>query len=342
MRELPEISRSSPKFVIVLLVVSLLAQTWGLIYFINVGNGHGIRAALFQIIETTDPVDLNWNPENAPEWYKSDSTELFEDFSHEAEVVTRRAATEFGKYVALMSYTRNLGRETSREEVIDSDSVWEVRELLKQGFKGNCAHYSWLLMAYLQSIGKNARVVGLGRDRLSTSTHAVVEVWVESLKKWATLDAMYGAYFSLHGVPLSLMEIRGLLYSGDRDLVEVHQDSRFDIPKVGLVHVYETQAKDISIDGMGNVITRYDRRYGVLNILAPLFDHLPRRVRRVIDNIFGEGDLRFHFVDGHTISFQATIYRTIFWFLVGGILTTLLCIIWHSWSSRFRLFRLVN
>lgn len=72
------------------------------------------------------------------------------------------------------------------------------RSKQEQGF---CAHYCYILVQSLQSLGIYARYVTI-------QNHETAEAWIPDLHKWVALDPFHGAYFTdSKGMPLSAYEI---------------------------------------------------------------------------------------------------------------------------------------
>jgi len=312
-----------PSSIQIKLLLFMLLQIALLVLCLQPFDHHATRAALFTVIETGDRNDFLWEPHDPPNWYRSDPMILYRALRAEAQDAIRGAPAEVAEYQALMDYTRGLGGEG---ECIDADSILHIRDALKEGLRGNCAHYSWLLMGYLRSIGKEARVVGLDADDgLGGNGHAVVEVWLESPGKWMVLDVFNNAIFALEGVPLSLMEIRDLMMQRQAREIQVHQRKPFGIAKLELLDYYRRHIRNISLDGAGNLISRYQNRYGILSAMERLLDLMPRSPRRAISNLLGKGDLRVHYLDARAIPYHPRRHRALLWWLTAlglGIVTT--------------------
>lgn len=302
-------------------------------------NQHRIRAVIYKVIETDDRKDFTWRPKEAPSWYKVDPPQLYKDFISEPQEMISNISSEFQQYVALMNYTRNLCTNKGTDVEIIADDVYEIREILKNGFETGCAPYAWLFLAYLRSIDRDVRVIGLEyNDGLGASGHAVNEVWVKKLQKWVLFDVYNNVFFTFDDMPLSTLEMRDKIYQGKSDLIQVYQGDIqgdiFAIPKAKIINYYADKTiQDIVLVGKGNLIYSYEHRYGILQILAPIFDKLPRRIWRVLENIFGQGDLRVHFIDDYSTPYHLLLYRTIFRLLILSVFITLCMIIWQVYQK---------
>ena len=157
------------------LLFALFLQIAGFFWIAKSLHRHWVRASLFTVVESSQPADFLWEPGRAPAWYRSDPVELYRDFKEEAEAAAS-GTTEFEQDIALMEYTRSLGKENQGKEM-SALSVSEARSQMREGRQPNCAYYSWFLTAFFRSIGRGARVWGLeNSDGLGGNGHAVAEV----------------------------------------------------------------------------------------------------------------------------------------------------------------------
>lgn len=307
--------------------VQLLCAAW----LASSMGPHGIRAALYEVVELSEPETLYWNPGSAPDWYSSHPPEAYARFLPEAKAAAQGAA-DLEKAVALMAHLQNSARN-NRGGTVSAFAVSEAIEQIREGRTPNCAHYSWILTVYLRSLGYDARVMALeGSDRLGGNGHAAVEVWLPLFQKWALLDPTNSAYFLRGGVPLHLLETRELFFAGRDSEVEIVQEGGFEVPRQELPAFYRALATAIDADGT-DLISRMDRPYGGWPGSALLFSRLPRHARIALDNLFGKGDVRAHLVDARTASYQAGTYagrlRGILLFSGGAVLSLSLALIYR-------------
>lgn len=87
-----------------------------------------------------------------------------------------------------------------------------------QGGRFHCTHFSRVLHAVLNSFGYVTRRLGCGPGLIDDGGHhGVNEVWVNKLSKWVIVDAKYDSHFEKDGVPLSALEIRDLIWKGEKE-----------------------------------------------------------------------------------------------------------------------------
>lgn len=321
------------KIKLISLILLFFLEAVALMVFAH--NPHRIRAALYKVIETDDRKDFTWQPEEAPAWYRVDRPELYRDFMSEAQEVISNISSEFQQYVALMNYTRNLCTNKGTGREIIATDVYQIRKILKNGFETGCDPYARLFLAYLRSINRDVRIIGLEQnDGLGVNGHAVNEVWVKELKKWVLFDVYNNAFFTFDGIPLSILEVRDKIYQGKSDLIQVYQGDIFAIPKAKIINYYaDKMMQDIVLDGGGNLIYGHNHHYGILKILTPILSRLSRKIGRALENIFGERDLRIHLIDAHSTDYHPLLYRIIFRLLILSIFITLCAIIWQFYKK---------
>lgn len=92
-----------------------------------------------------------------------------------------------------------------------------IRAGLTEGF---CAQYSQVMLQSLAALGIPARYIEVGKVD-NPYAHFPLEVWLNSLNKWAVIDPSLNIHYERNGVPLSALEIHDALVSGTADAVEV-------------------------------------------------------------------------------------------------------------------------
>lgn len=89
-----------------------------------------------------------------------------------------------------------------------------------QGGKFHCAHFSIVQHAVLNSFGYVTRRLGCGPGLIDDGGHhGVNEVWVNKFSKWVIIDAKYDSHFEKDEIPLSALEIRDLIWSGEDESI---------------------------------------------------------------------------------------------------------------------------
>ncbi|MBI3318889.1 MAG: transglutaminase domain-containing protein [Candidatus Omnitrophica bacterium] len=311
------------RVVLVLLLESLLSSA--LLYFLDLP--HGFRAAILRIREVGDRSEFEWNPQNAPAWFRSDPPERYGDFRSEIEKIAAKGSGRLEQTVSVMNYTRSLGEAFRRDRSVVADFPAAVREQLGQGYHGHCGHYSILLFAYLRGLGSDVRLAGMdGEDLLGGDGHTVVEVWLNPPGKWILLDPLNNAFFTWKETPLSLLEIREMAYGGSLGQMEIHQRPPYTIPGHELADYYGRLLSNIELAGDNHLISKEETRFGLLQGLAPLFDPLPRFLKRGLEKLLTEDHLCVHYLDAHATPYRPARYRILLGLLAASLIASVLAI----------------
>ncbi|PIQ82697.1 MAG: hypothetical protein COV76_02135, partial [Candidatus Omnitrophica bacterium CG11_big_fil_rev_8_21_14_0_20_64_10] len=157
------------------LTLLLLAQIGLIGLGISRFDSHGIRTALFEVIETGDRRAFAWPPEQRPHWYRIDPGEAYRPLQAQAQALLPEGEIRWEAVERLGAFVGDLWTEAG--EPVEADSLIAIRSEIESGKSANCAHLSWLLSGYLSSLGVFSRVVGFdAADGIGGNGHAVVEV----------------------------------------------------------------------------------------------------------------------------------------------------------------------
>lgn len=195
----------------------------GLFLSLSIQNleGRGLSASVdkeegrFILVETDNP---QYHPNQlfrAYENYYSPRIKLLKE-RYGLEEVVRGEENEWQRILLLRNWIR-------RNIEIDNDNPPETRgdpfAILDSALRGgrfHCTHFSRVLHAVLNSFGYVTRRLGCGPGLVDDGGHhGVNEVWVNQFQKWVIVDAKYDSHFEKDGMPLSALEIRDLVWSGE-------------------------------------------------------------------------------------------------------------------------------
>jgi len=119
----------------------------------------------------------------------------------------------------------------------DSDnkpSVFEPLTIIKEAQRGKsfrCVEYSLLATALLWAYQIPARMIGLKTSDVETreygAGHIVLEFWSNKLNKWVMSDVQAGVIPTYDGKPLSVLEVRNLLYENNKPSYTLVVGSKF-------------------------------------------------------------------------------------------------------------------
>jgi len=108
--------------------------------------------------------------------------------------------------------------------VVSASDPFEILDEAAAGGTFFCSHYAIVLQSCLTALGWTARHVGIDSDHgpdESSTHHGVVDVYVNSLRKWVALDAHHEVHYEKEGVPLSPWEISCEYAATEGESVEV-------------------------------------------------------------------------------------------------------------------------
>lgn len=113
---------------------------------------------------------------------------------------------QWDKFSALLKWVRE--QVPYKDPVMESQ--WDAQRILQAvwddpsvGFI--CDAFAATYVSTCASVGLNARMVHLGDGR--GNGHYATEVWSDEYHKWNFVDPLYNCYFTIHGVPLSALEL---------------------------------------------------------------------------------------------------------------------------------------
>ena len=106
------------------------------------------RAALFTAVKIHSPEEVNWEPENAPDWFVVDSPQTLTPYEATARAAfpqDQEAGTEDQAF-QLFRFVAELGGANAYKKNTRSAPSDNVRTMMEQaeaqGFQGNCSDYS--------------------------------------------------------------------------------------------------------------------------------------------------------------------------------------------------------
>ncbi len=123
------------------------------------------------------------------------------------------AANQFDLYLKLCHWTHRQWEHSVPDPYPLSNAIDILQDIRLGKTGGFCGQYSYVLADVLKSMGFFAvRYVELWSNE--NKSHFVVEVWLDSHKKWVILDADQDIYYedANSGLPLNAYEIRQALF----------------------------------------------------------------------------------------------------------------------------------
>jgi len=131
--------------------------------------------------------------------------------------LTTAAETDFDKVQAIASWVTNLWAHDGWNEPAQSDPLFILDEVTKNGQQFRCVEYGTVIVGCLQALGIPVRQLGLKTADVETrefgAGHVVAEVFLREYNKWVLVDGQTGMIPLLDGVPLNGVELAQALQS---------------------------------------------------------------------------------------------------------------------------------
>lgn len=147
--------------------------------------------------------------------------------------VVKNLKNQWEKYLVLRKWVKE--QIPYKDPVLKSN--WDAQRILQTVWEDPavgfiCDAYAATYTSVCISVGLNARMIHL--ESSEGNGHYAAEIWSDDYKKWIFMDPLYSWYFTLHGVPLSTLELHNLWKSEnlsgiekvcDSGNVEIHLDT---------------------------------------------------------------------------------------------------------------------
>lgn len=285
---------------LVLLLVGVLGIAWCLT------DRYRVRAALFSTGKLTERSDVEWAPSARPDWHVPDPPELLEPYAPMAREVTgeggtRERALRLLKYVAELGGPAAVAHDKSVPLTQTDDPIEIMEQVRSEDFRGNCAHYAFVLHTLGQAAGLDTRMVGISGPRwIWASGHALIEVYLPELETWMVVDPLFHAVFvDAQNRPLGIFRLRDLLLADRGDEVRVVQGTiraRDDTPEE-IVDFYALHVPRVMLPGGNNLLEMRSDLYGSWLAKTMRLERWPRQARRGMENVLWDQDRRFLYID---------------------------------------------
>lgn len=314
--------------------------------------------SVWNVLEFDKQGDFYWPPENAPAYFHFEpNSDKISGFKEDILTLVKNEADEFKTILAIAKYTLEFKTQDSRPKTLALkwDSPAGMLRQVQQGALPNCFHRAILFSTYLSSLGIKSRLWTLENDNFNAAAHSINEVYIKDLKKWVFIDVMFGFYVTEDGIPLSLLEFRERLLSGNFNKilfvslrafcakprlggalspVAPRNDTVVPLPFTNQLPIYRRLIKCVFLRADNDFTNRYNHRYGILCFTKHYIDRLPDNIRRGLDYLLGRQKF-IHYVDRFSKSLRPEIVlaKLFFYFLVFSSTAIVIFAvdIWLSW-----------
>jgi hypothetical protein len=149
-----------------------------------------------------------------------------------------------------------------REQIPYKDPVmksqWDAQRILQAVWDDSsvgfiCDAFAATYVSACVSVGLNARMIHLGDSR--GFGHYATEVWSDDHHKWVFMDPLYNCHFTLHGVPLSVVELHDLWKKGEFGKLEKWGDNNEKLDHNTTSMDYFNLLQDIQVINANNFLS---------------------------------------------------------------------------------------
>jgi hypothetical protein len=154
-------------------------------------------------------------------------------------------------------------RRWVREQIPNRDplieSQWDAQRILQTVWKDDsvgfiCDAYAATYVSACVSVGLTARMFHLGD--VYGKGHYVTEVWSDDYAKWVLMDPLYNCHFTLHGLPLSALELHHLWKNKTWEGLKKQRDENENLPFDAANSDYFALFKDIQLINSNDFLSR--------------------------------------------------------------------------------------
>jgi len=155
-------------------------------------------------------------------WFSYDAAYLGQLRSeYRLDELVKDCTTDYERVQTITDWVHNLWKHDGSNQPAQNDPLFILREVEK-GQRFRCVEYGVVISGCLQSLGMQARTLGLKTEdvetRASGAGHVATEVFLPDLMKWVFLDGQWNATVELEGQPLNAVEFQAALVDRPGDL----------------------------------------------------------------------------------------------------------------------------
>jgi transglutaminase-like putative cysteine protease len=244
------------RHIALVLLTALLVEAGLVGWFTRIPNAR----AYIPLRVAGSPQAYDWSPSNAPRWFHHDDPTLPQAAYFRAALPPDVGgnAPVFEQELTIMDWVRQQAVVEDAWEAIPGDPIG-VHQAMQAGTPAQCGNFATLLAACSASVGLlDVRTwFLLSYDGLGGQGHVANEVWDPVLGKWVFLDPMNNAYVLLDGRPASLLEVREMVLTGQRERLEPVIGENAHTPREELLDLYELVMAVPSLDAAHTPLSSY-------------------------------------------------------------------------------------
>ncbi len=140
---------------------------------------------------------------------------------YELESMVEECVSDYEKVQVIASWVHGLWEHDGSNQPAQGDPIFILREVAN-GQRFRCVEYGVVISGCLQSLGMQARTLGLKtadvETRASGAGHVATEVFLRDLNKWVFIDGQWNVIPELNGIPLNAVELQSALARKEKGL----------------------------------------------------------------------------------------------------------------------------
>ena len=181
---------------------------------------HEFRVSVNKVIEKDKREFFVDEPKAINEYMRWEDKDVVKGFEYPLPDSISEQGKSLNQVLDIMTV---LAKLYSERELINKnipESPESIRDFFFQNnYRGSCYNDAILLSTLMQKEFYFARIIALnGNDGLGGTGHNIVEVWIDSLDKWVTLDPQNNVCFNnTEGEFLSVIELREAVLGSDNE-----------------------------------------------------------------------------------------------------------------------------
>lgn len=182
-----------------------------------------------------------------------------------------------------------------------------IEQYQKKAEKGSCFNDAILFSFFAQVTGYKVRQVHfINKDGYGGSGHTMVEVWLNSLKKWAYVDIRNSAMFYENSKVYSALELREKVLTLDSanfyENISIVQFKGFNTADKDLYRFYKSNCSDFAVSAFNNPQTKVATSYfyKFTHLLSERETVLFEKGSRFLRSIFDKTRVNYLLIDEYS------------------------------------------
>lgn len=209
---------------------------------------------------------FDWRPDEVPEGFLVERAEPPEEFRLAVSNVLGEEPKDASNFERTLALARHLASGPGPGEGVKASTRESYRAILTEE-RGYCSDYTQVMNGLAHTAEIPVREWGMSFDDYSGRGHAFSEVYDDELGQWVFVDTFFSLYAvdPRDGAPLSVLQLRDRLASGDDRTVEIRKidPERFGFKTPERAAAYYREGAERFFLYYGNNVFSYDANEAV-------------------------------------------------------------------------------